>query len=147
MSSYAPALGPFAYSYAPVHGTCYLQQPPAAACLGQVSAAHKSSIGTAFDTAASSGGATHALRALERLALEYVCSLASKYTTLQRNRAQEAATSDHDSRHLLLQRELALLHEIIDIKHDMQILERKYAENQEVVSASRAIADALAPLL
>lgn len=147
MSSYAPAFDTFAYSFAPVHAACSAQQPPFAACSGEVSATYKSSIGSAFETAASSGDAAHALQALEKLVLEYVRSLMSKYSTLRQNRTQQAATCDHDSRHLLLQQELALLREIIDIKHDMQQLQRQYPASPEVSGSSQAIGDALAPLL
>ena len=139
MSSYAPPFGLFAYPAAPV--------PPFAACSGQVSATYKSSIGTAFETAAQSSDAAHTLQALKKLVLEYVHSLTSKYSTLRANRTEKSGTCDHDSKHLLLQQELALLHEIIDIRHDMQKLQCQYAGSREVVGSIQGIRDTLVSLL
>ena len=147
MSPCAPPFDAFSCSLAPVHAACYAQQAAFAACPRQVSASYKSSIGAAFDAAASSGGAAHALVALEQLVLEYVRSLMCKYNTLRDKRTQQAATCDRDSKHLLLQQELALLHEIIDMQHDMQELQRLYPRNQQVVDSSQAIAGALVLLL
>lgn len=146
MSSYASPFDAFAYSLAPVHAACYAQQPPLTVSSREASAPYKSSIGTAFDTAASGRHTSHALQALTQLVLEYVHSLTSKYATLRDSRTQQAGTRDRDSRHLLLQQELALLHEIIDLQHDMRELQRQYAGSDEVVGYSRAIGNALPSL-
>ena len=146
MSSYTPRFDAFAYSFAPLHAACSAQRPPLAACSREASGAYKSSIGTAFDTAASTGEAAHTLPALEELVLEYVRSLMSKYSTLRDSRRQQAGACDRDSRHLLLQQELALLHEIIDLQHDMQELQRQHAQRDVVVSSSHAIWTALVSL-
>jgi hypothetical protein len=134
MSSYTPSFDAFAYSFAPLP----------AACSREVSRAYKSSIGTAFDTAASGRHTPHALQALVQLVLEYVHSLKSKYATLRDSRTQQVGTRDRDSEHLLLQQELALLHEIIDIQHDMRELQCQYAANDVVERSIQAICKALA---
>lgn len=143
MSSYAPPCNAFAYRFAPVHAACSAQRPPLAACSDQDSVPYKSSIGAAFDTAACSANCAHTLATLEELVLEYVRSLVSKYRTLRDSRTQQAGTRDRDSKHLLLQQELALLREIIDIQHDVQELQRLYSRNQQVIDSSQAIAGAL----
>jgi cell shape-determining protein MreC len=146
MSPHAFSPDPFACPFAPVHAACSAQRPPPAACSREVSGAYKSSIGTAFHTAASGGDTSHALQALTQLVLEYVRSLTSKYTTLRDSRTQQAGTRDRDSKHLLLQQELALLHEIIDIQHDMRKLHGQYAASDVVARSSQAICNALMPL-
>ena len=146
MSSYTPPFDAFAYSFAPLHAACSAQRPPLAACSREGSGAYKSSIGTAFDTAASSSDASHALQALEQLVLEYVHSLMSKYSKLRDSRRQQAGACDRDSRHLLLQQELALLREIVDLQHDMQELQRQHAGSDVVVRSSHAIWTALVSL-
>lgn len=143
MSSYTPRFDAFAYSFAPLHAACSAQRPPLAACSREASGAYKSSIGTAFDTAASTGEAAHTLPALEELVLEYVHSLMSKYHTLRDKRRQQPADCDRDCQHLLLQQELALLREIVDLQHDMRELQRLYPQKQQVVNSSQAIAGAL----
>ena len=143
MSSYAPPFLGFAYPFAPVHAACSAQRPPLGACSDPDSAPYKSSIGTAFDTAASTGEAAHTLPALKELVLEYVHSLMSKYHTLRDKRKQQPADCDRDCQHLLLQQELALLREIVDLQHDMQELQRLYPQKQQVVNSSQAIAGAL----
>lgn len=146
MSSYAPPCNAFAYRFAPVHAACSAQPAPLAACSDQDSAPYKSSVGAAFDTAASSADSAHTLATLEELVLEYVRSLVSKYRTLRDKRRQHPADCDRDSKHLLLQQELALLREIVDLQHDMREFERRYAASAMLCRSSRAICDALVPL-
>ena len=143
MSSYTPPFDAFAYSFAPLHAPCSAQRPPLAACSRECSGGYKSSIGTAFDTAASSADSAHTLATLEELVLEYVRSLVSKYRTLRDKRRLHPADCDRDSKHLLLQQELALLREIVDLQHDMRTLQRLYPQKQHVVNSSQAIAGAL----
>lgn len=147
MSSYAPPFSAFAYPFAPVHAACSAQQATLAACAGQHSAPYKSSVGAAFDTAACSADSARTLPALEELALEYVRSLVSKYRTLRDNRRLHPADCDRDSRHLLLQQELALLREVIDLQHDMRELQRRYAGSDMVASSTQAICAALVSML
>lgn len=146
MSSYTPPFDAFAYSFAPLHAPCSAQRPPLAACSRECSGGYKSSIGTAFDTAASTGEAAHTLPALKELVLEYVHSLMSKYHTLRDSRRQQDGAYDRGSRHLLLQQELALLHEIIDLQHDMQELQRQHAGSDVVMRSRQAIWTALMSL-
>jgi hypothetical protein len=146
MSLHAFSPDPFACPFAPVHAACSAQRPPPAACSREVSGAYKSSVGAAFDTAASSAGSAHTLATLEELVLEYVRSLVSKYRTLRDKRRQHPADCDRDSKHLLLQQELALLREIVDLQHDMQELERRYAASGMLQRSTRAICDALVAL-
>ena len=147
MASYAPPFGAFVYTVAPVHAACSAQRPAFAPFPGRDSTPYKCSIGTAFDTAASTGDVAHTLPALTELALEYVRSLVSKYRTLRDNRRLHPADYDRDSKHLLLQQELALLREVIDLQHDMRELQRRYAGSDMVASSTQAICDALVSML
>tara|TARA_Y100000389_G_scaffold94596_1_gene91229 strand:+ start:887 stop:1330 length:444 start_codon:yes stop_codon:yes gene_type:complete len=147
MSSYAPPFNAFAYPFAPVHAACSAQPAPLAACSDHDSVPYKSSVGAAFDTAASSADSAHTLATLEELVLEYVRSLVSKYRTLRDKRRQHPADCDRDSKHLLLQQELALLREIVDLQHDMRELQRQYAGSETLARSTQAICEALLPLL
>ena len=147
MSLYAPPASSFAYTPVPMHTACYAQQVQLAAPPSGLPTNFKSKVGTAFETAAQSEDAKLSLGALRLLVIDYVRSMMSKYKTLKDNRTQQRVATDDESKHLQLQKEFALLHEIIDIKHDLQKLARKYAGMQELVSKCEEIDAICTPLL
>lgn len=127
MQPYAFHASPFAF--APAHAACDAHQARAAAFPSAVPEKLKSNVGKAFNTAANSERVDHWLESLQLLGVAYINSMIQKYKTLQKNRQEQGTSSDLDSNHIQLRNEFDLLHEIIAIKHDLEILMHKHPNN------------------